>query len=51
MDLKALYDLEDEERLRRMFFHIGTISPSILFGDRPWLEQKGCWWMPTSLVG
>jgi hypothetical protein len=51
MDLKALYNLEDEERLRRMFLHIGAISPSILFGDRPRLEQKGCGWMPTSLVG
>lgn len=51
MDLKALYDLEDEERLRRTFLHIGTVSPSILFGDRPRLEQKGCRWMPTSFVG
>jgi hypothetical protein len=51
MDLKALYDLEDEERLRRMFLHIGTVSPSILFGDRPRLKQKGFRWMPTSFVG
>ena len=51
MNLKTLYDLKDEERIRQMFLHIGTISPSILFGDRPRLDKEGCRWMPTSFYG
>jgi hypothetical protein len=39
------------KRLQRTFLHIGTISPCMLFGDRPRLEPEGCRWMPTSFVG
>ncbi|OCK90062.1 uncharacterized protein K441DRAFT_699377 [Cenococcum geophilum 1.58] len=50
IDLEPLYDLPDEERVRRMFLHIGTIGSSILFGSRPRLEKPGYRWMPSTFV-
>jgi Heterokaryon incompatibility protein (HET) len=50
MDQSSLHDLPDEERMRRMFLHVGTINCGILFGDRTRLEQPGYRWMPSTFV-
>ncbi|KAH6984284.1 hypothetical protein BKA56DRAFT_614033 [Ilyonectria sp. MPI-CAGE-AT-0026] len=50
MDLAALYDLPDHERVRRMFLYTGRIRSGLLFGQRARLDQPGCRWMPSSFV-
>ena len=50
MDLESLYNLADEERVRRLFLDIDIINIGILFGDRPRLQQPGYCWMPTTFV-
>jgi hypothetical protein len=50
MDLTNLYGLPDEERVRRMFLHIGVVGESVLFGARRRLARAGYRWMPSTFV-
>jgi hypothetical protein len=50
MDVADMFELPDEERVRLMFLHIGTINSGIMFGCRMRLELPGYRWMPSSFI-